>query len=52
MWMHAQHRVLVLQCVFDDGRPEHRVCKFHNLLIYESNIHYIYSGTPCLELVW
>ncbi|DBA83598.1 hypothetical protein WJX77_006813 [Trebouxia sp. C0004] len=31
-------------CVFDDGRPEHRVCKFHNLLIYESTIHYIYSG--------
>ena len=47
--------LLALQCLIDDGRAEHRVCKFKNLLVYQSNIHYVYSGTAltvaeCQEL--
>lgn len=48
-----------MQCMYDEGGPEHRVCKFKNLLIYESNIHYVYTGTlsfvahcSCLTLLF
>lgn len=37
-------------CPYDDGRPEHRVCKFKNLLLYKSDIHYLYSGHVKPEL--
>ena len=38
-----------LQCVFDDGKPEHRVCKFHNLLVYQTDIHYVWSGIALMS---
>ena len=33
-----------LQLLFDDGRPEHRVVGFDNIVMWRGRLHYIYAG--------
>lgn len=35
---------VLMQCVHDDGRAETRICRFENLILYRSQLLYIYSG--------
>jgi len=37
---------LLLQCLDDDGTAAHRVCFFHNLVVYQSQLVYLYQGVP------
>lgn len=34
----------VVQCPYDDGAPERRVCEFKNLLMFQGRLFYIYTG--------
>lgn len=36
--------IFCLQCPFDDGVPAHRVCVFKNLVMFQGQLFYIYSG--------
>lgn len=33
-----------VQCPYDDGAPERRVCEFKNLLMFQGRLFYIYTG--------
>ena len=55
----AQTCFVVLQLLFDDGKPEHRVIGFDNLIMWRGRLHYIYAGRlaactlqkwPCIPL--
>ena len=36
-----------MQCVLDDGLAERRICRYHNLMMYQSRLLYMYSGMAC-----
>lgn len=40
----AQTCPVALQLLFDDGKPEHRVIGFDNLIMWRGRLHYIYAG--------
>ena len=37
----------VMQCVYDDGKSEHRVCMFENLALWEGQLIYVADGKHC-----
>ncbi len=37
-----------VQCLLDDGLAEHRICQYHNLVLYRAKFLYIYQGEPGL----
>ena len=43
------HGVRLVQCLLDDGLAEHRICQFHNLVLYRAKFIYVYSGEPCFH---
>ena len=38
----------LVQCLLDDGLAEHRICQYHNLVLYRAKFLYIYQGEPSL----
>ena len=38
-------------CLYDDGRPEHRLCVFTNLVAHEGKLYYITGGWFCASAV-
>ncbi len=38
----------LVQCLLDDGLAEHRICQYHNLVLYRAKFLYIYQGEPGL----
>ena len=35
---------LYMQCPIEDGTLEHRVCIFEDVIVWDSYIHYLYTG--------
>ena len=33
-----------VQCPYDDGAPQRRVCIFNNLLMFQGRLFYLYTG--------
>ena len=42
--------MLPLQCPDDDGTVAHRVCYFHNLVVFQSQLLYLYQGANVLAI--
>jgi hypothetical protein len=38
-----------VQCLLDDGLAEHRICQYHNLVLYHAKFLYMYQGEPSLQ---
>lgn len=36
--------VLMVQCVVEDGKSEHRVCIFKNIVLWEGQLLYVANG--------
>ncbi len=43
--------ILVVQCVVEDGKSEHRVCIFRNVVLWEGQLLYVGNGEPVHVLV-
>ena len=40
----AMSATLMVQCVVEDGKPEHRVCIFKNIVLWEGQLQYVAHG--------
>ncbi len=41
----------MMQCVVDDGKSEHRVCIFKNIVLWEGQLLYVANGELALVLI-
>lgn len=39
-----------VQCPYDDGDPQRRVCVFNNLLMFQGRLFYLYTGKNLLAI--
>jgi hypothetical protein len=44
------HQCHAVQCPYDDGAPQRRVCIFNNLLMFQGRLFYLYTGKNLLAL--
>ena len=42
--MNLSNQCHAVQCPYDDGAPQRRVCIFNNLLMFQGRLFYLYTG--------
>ncbi len=41
-----------VQCPYDDGDPQRRVCVFNNLVMFQGRLFYLYTGKNLLAITF